>query len=159
MITKTQKIFNETILKSAELCKMLNEEGFDYEDKEVEKINDEISNLQIKLLDLPYDFGEYDDEEEEYYITYIKYAYSPVLTFEKYTTIYEKGKGFSEFSGSTNPGLLKKKKSATTTKLGICCHCQLVAKWCPTLCNPMGCSTPGFPVLHHLLEFVQIHAH
>lgn len=41
-------------------------------------------------------------EEEEYYITYIKYAYSPVLTFEKYTTIYEKGKGFSEFSGSTN---------------------------------------------------------
>ena len=41
-------------------------------------------------------------EEEEYYITYIKYAYSPVLTFEKYTTIYEKGKGFSEFRGSTN---------------------------------------------------------
>ena len=68
MITKTQRIFNEAILKSAELCKMLNEEGFDYEDKEVEKINDEISNLQIKLLDLPYDFGEYDDEEEEYYL-------------------------------------------------------------------------------------------
>ena len=24
-------------------------------------------------------------------------------------------------------------------------------------CNPMDCSTPGFPVLHHLLEFAQIH--
>ena len=24
-------------------------------------------------------------------------------------------------------------------------------------CNPMGCSMPGFPVLHNLLEFTQIH--
>ena len=28
---------------------------------------------------------------------------------------------------------------------------------CPTLCNPMEYSTPGFPVLHHLPEFVQTH--
>ena len=27
----------------------------------------------------------------------------------------------------------------------------------PTLCDPMDCSTPGFPVLHHLLEFSQTH--
>ena len=26
-----------------------------------------------------------------------------------------------------------------------------------TLCNPMNCSTPGFPVHHHLLEFDQTH--
>ena len=26
--------------------------------------------------------------------------------------------------------------------------CCSVAKSCPTLCNPMDCSTPGFPVLH-----------
>ena len=26
-----------------------------------------------------------------------------------------------------------------------------------TLCNPMDCSTPGFPVLHYLPEFCQIH--
>ena len=32
-------------------------------------------------------------------------------------------------------------------------------KSCPTLCNPMDCSTPGFPVLHHLLELAQIHVH
>ena len=27
------------------------------------------------------------------------------------------------------------------------------------LCNPMDCSTPGFPVLHHLSEFAQTHVH
>ena len=34
-----------------------------------------------------------------------------------------------------------------------------VAQLCPTLCDPMDCSTPGFPVLHHLPEFVQAHVH
>ena len=34
-----------------------------------------------------------------------------------------------------------------------------VAKLCPTLCNPMDCSTPGFPALHYLPEFVQTHVH
>ena len=28
-----------------------------------------------------------------------------------------------------------------------------------TLCNPRDCSTPGFPVLHHLLELAQTHVH
>ena len=28
-----------------------------------------------------------------------------------------------------------------------------------TLCNPMDCSTPGFPVLHQLLERAQTYAH
>ena len=27
--------------------------------------------------------------------------------------------------------------------------CCSVPKLCPTLCNPMDCSTPGFPVLHY----------
>ena len=30
--------------------------------------------------------------------------------------------------------------------------CCSVAKLYPTLCNPMDCSMPGFPVLHYLLE-------
>ena len=34
-----------------------------------------------------------------------------------------------------------------------------VAKLCLTLCDPMDCSTPGFPVLYHLLEFAQTHVH
>ena len=38
-------------------------------------------------------------------------------------------------------------------------HCCSVAQMCPTLCDPMDCSTPGFPVLHHLSEFAQIHVH
>ena len=32
-----------------------------------------------------------------------------------------------------------------------------VAQWCPTLCDPMDCSTPGFPVHHQLLELNQTH--
>ena len=36
----------------------------------------------------------------------------------------------------------------------ICCCCS-VAKLCPTLCNPMDCSLPGFSVLHYLLKFAQ----
>ena len=37
-----------------------------------------------------------------------------------------------------------------------CCSCS-VTQLCPTLCNPMDCSMPGFPVLHCLLEFAQTH--
>ena len=40
--------------------------------------------------------------------------------------------------------------------LGFCC-CS-VTKLCLTLCDPKTCSTPGFPVLHYLLEFAQTHA-
>ena len=29
----------------------------------------------------------------------------------------------------------------------------------PTLCDPINCSTPGFPVLHYLPEFAQTHVH
>ena len=38
-----------------------------------------------------------------------------------------------------------------------CSCCRSVAKSCLTLCNPMGCSIPGFPVLHYHLEFAQTH--
>ena len=36
---------------------------------------------------------------------------------------------------------------------------SLVAKSCPTLCDPMNCSTPGLPVHHQLPEFNQTHVH
>ena len=32
-----------------------------------------------------------------------------------------------------------------------CCR-RLVTQSCPTLCDPMNCTTPGFPVLHNFLE-------
>ena len=38
------------------------------------------------------------------------------------------------------------------------CDCS-VTKLCPTLWDPMNCSTPGSPVLHCLLEFAQGHVH
>ena len=41
-------------------------------------------------------------------------------------------------------------------QLLFCCS---IAKSCPTLCNPMDCSTPGFPVFHYLLEFAQTPVH
>ena len=34
-----------------------------------------------------------------------------------------------------------------------------VAQSCPTLCDPMDCSTPGFSVHHQLPELVQAHVH
>ena len=37
--------------------------------------------------------------------------------------------------------------------------CCSVAQVCLTLCDPMDCSTPGFPVLHHLPELAQTHVH
>ena len=37
--------------------------------------------------------------------------------------------------------------------------CCSVAKSFPTLCDLVDCSMTGFPVLHYLLEFAQIHVH
>ena len=34
-----------------------------------------------------------------------------------------------------------------------------VTQSCPTLCDPMNCSTPGLPVHHHLPESTQTHVH
>ena len=42
--------------------------------------------------------------------------------------------------------------------ISCCCHCS-VTKSRPTLCDPVDCCMPAFPVLHYLLEFPQIHVH
>jgi len=34
-----------------------------------------------------------------------------------------------------------------------------VSPLCLTLCDPMDCSTPGFPVYHQLPELTQTHGH
>ena len=41
--------------------------------------------------------------------------------------------------------------------LGSCL--SSVAQSCPTLCDPMDCSTPGLPVHHQLLKLAQTHVH
>ena len=35
------------------------------------------------------------------------------------------------------------------------CTCCSITQSHPILCDPMDCNTPGFPVLHHPLEFAQ----
>jgi len=37
--------------------------------------------------------------------------------------------------------------------------CRSASQLCPTLCDPMNCSMPGLPVLHHLPEFAQTLVH
>ena len=37
--------------------------------------------------------------------------------------------------------------------------CSSITKSYPTLCDPMDCSMPGFPVHHQLPELTQTHVH
>ena len=37
--------------------------------------------------------------------------------------------------------------------------CRSVAQACPTLCDPVDCSTPGLPVHHQLPQLTQTHVH
>ena len=46
---------------------------------------------------------------------------------------------------------------AGTSHAQFCC-CSTTQS-CPTLCDPMDCSMPGFPVLLYLPEFAQTHVH
>ena len=39
-----------------------------------------------------------------------------------------------------------------------CCFYS-VTQSCLTLCNPIDCSTQGFPVPHRLLDFAQVHVY
>ena len=53
----------------------------------------------------------------------------------------------SQFKCTSHHSLLRLLKQSSVTQL------------CPTLCDPMDCSMPSFPVLHYLPEFAQIHVH
>ena len=55
----------------------------------------------------------------------------------------------------TSPALEDKFFTTSATSVQF----SSVAQSCPTLCEPMDCSTPGLPVSHHLLEFSQAHVH
>ena len=54
----------------------------------------------------------------------------------------------------------KGKKSLRKRREGVrWLFCSWATQSCPTLCNPMYCSTPGSPGLHCLLEFAHILVH
>ena len=52
-----------------------------------------------------------------------------------------------------------KEKSGPTSSCCCCCCCCSVPKMHPTLCDPMDCCMPGFPILSQLPEFVHFHIH
>ena len=57
---------------------------------------------------------------------------------------------------------LQKSLWAVTAAMKLRClllHFTSVTQFYPTLCDPMDCSTPGFPVHHQLPEFTQTHVH
>ena len=81
----------------------------------------------------------------------------------KGTTVYKAGKEKGQMENVKEPSAVHptgQKGSRWIFHLaqrrwkGACCS---VSKSCPTLCDPMDCSTPGFPVLHHLPDFAQTH--
>ena len=47
-------------------------------------------------------------------------------------------------------------RNTVALEIVVCCS---FTQLCPTLCDPMDCSTPGFRVLHHLPELAQIYVH
>ena len=60
-----------------------------------------------------------------------------------------------EMGGTSGRGDEGKKSGVADTLVQF----SSVAQSCPTLCDPMNCSTPGLPVHHQLPEFTQTHAH
>ena len=59
--------------------------------------------------------------------------------------------------GSTETGVRVKIDVKALCKLSV--QFSSVTQLCPTLCNPVDCSTPGLPVHHQLSEFTQTHVH
>ena len=56
---------------------------------------------------------------------------------------------------ATHSSILARRIPWTEEPGGLQSCCFIVTMSCPTLCDPMDCSTLGFPVLHHLSEFTQ----
>ena len=51
------------------------------------------------------------------------------------------------------------KLNVQKTKILASSPISSVAELYPILCDPMDCSAPGFPVLHHFLELAQTCVH
>ena len=67
-------------------------------------------------------------------------------------------RGWFEVEGPIVCGKEKSRRELQLSGFLLWCCCS-VTQSCPTLCNPMDCSMPGFPVLHYLPEFAKTHVH
>ena len=66
----------------------------------------------------------------------------------------------TSFSSLTyNIAALSNSSLKSSSSCGWIFCCCSVTQSCPTLCEPMDCSTPGFPDFHRLPEFAQTHIH
>ena len=82
------------------------------------------------------------------------------LALATHTHIMQVSRGLASNLNSKTPMQVGKRKflfMVCICGLSICncCCCRPVIQSCPTLRDPMDCSTPGFPVLHYLPEFAQ----
>ena len=66
--------------------------------------------------------------------------------------------GLQKLSASERLTAHKIKVQSRSTN-GHLYHFSSVSQSCPTLCDPMNCSTPGLPIHHQLSESTQTHVH
>ena len=78
---------------------------------------------------------------------------SPALAGEFFTTEPAGKSKNSSISFQHTP------KVASVLCRGLCVYVFIVVQSCPTLCDPMDCSTPGLLVHHQLPELAQTHVH
>ena len=56
-------------------------------------------------------------------------------------------------------GFIEQWKNHLRTHYSARSCCSSVTQLCLTLCDPMDCSMPGFPIYYHLPELTQTHVH
>ena len=66
---------------------------------------------------------------------------------------------WTDWSSLQSKGLSRVFSNTTLQKHQFRCSVSSVTQSCPTLCNPMECRMPGFPVHHQLPEFTQTYVH
>ena len=93
-------------------------------------------------------FSDISPEERYLYVTFLKEKTSNLLLLHSET--------FRCPVRLSNNFLFKSLLFTHIPKDTCCC---LLTQSCPALCDPMDCSTSGFPVLHCFLEFAQTHVH
>ena len=63
------------------------------------------------------------------------------------------------YQGGEHNSVPEQQQQQQTTAQFSSVQFSSVAQSCPTLSNPMNCSTPGLPVHHQLPEFTQTRVH